>query len=347
MSQIQYCTYTYLSGGKDVMIRILNAAIRNAGTGNVIVEGDDIDTIKKKIKAENGKDCLIIALHDLLDEEGMNDAALKGKRLAYEKEKESEHWSEDDPDETSEGITLVDVEENGDGYVAVFELWEIECGGFFSDWLEWEDIVLFYGCNALVDEDFNYNFSYWEFSQTTVMTAENGTVKKTEIKPKLDVDEYFSEFEKLIKISPIHYRDLKIREMENLCDRLLDEIKSEKIERERDVLIAERGIQINNWLWHSFAGEEEGVEGIKSMYKYHLYHIVTRKVKRGPSAEDLETVLRLRREKWESENNNDLAACYAELLAALPKDLENNAEAFIKQYEKEEKEAKNKIDDLF
>ena len=69
--------------------------------------------------------------------------------------------------------------------------------------------------------------------------------------------------------------------------------------------------------------------------KESLYHIVTTfKGKNGTSVKDLETVLKLRLEKCNSENNKDFAACYTELLAKLPKDLENNAEAFCREYEK-------------
>ena len=42
--------YTSLVGTKENVIRMLNAAICNVGTGNVIVDGDDLATINKKIE---------------------------------------------------------------------------------------------------------------------------------------------------------------------------------------------------------------------------------------------------------------------------------------------------------
>ena len=54
MSLIQKITHISVTGTKRNVTQMLNAAIRNAGTGNIIVDGDDIETISQKVMEEDG-----------------------------------------------------------------------------------------------------------------------------------------------------------------------------------------------------------------------------------------------------------------------------------------------------
>ena len=60
-------------GSRESIIKMMNAAICNAGSGIEIAEGDDVEVINLKLGEFIGKDGKNIGRVDLLDETAMQD----------------------------------------------------------------------------------------------------------------------------------------------------------------------------------------------------------------------------------------------------------------------------------
>ena len=74
MNFYKNCISIVIKGEKNDIIRMLNAAIRNVGTGNVISINDDIEAINKKIKVG------MVSLTDLIDEEALKDSIIQNQK---------------------------------------------------------------------------------------------------------------------------------------------------------------------------------------------------------------------------------------------------------------------------
>lgn len=231
MSLIQKITHISVTGTKGNVIRMLNAAIRNAGTGNIIVDGDDIETINQKVMEEDGRNGLRIALPDLLDEIHMQDSLLIEKKKKYENLADSDDDEVKDFLEISSNDRMIDilnVEEKDANCSVEFNLneWD-ECKYF--DWLSWEDIARLYDCCVYIDEELYRNGQHWMFCGSEVLEPNDGEVKKTSIDPELDLDAFNDAFNKLIALNPERYRQLKIRYLEDEIERLRNEIEHEQV----------------------------------------------------------------------------------------------------------------------
>ena len=302
--------YTSLVGTKENVIRMLNAAICNVGTGNVIVDGDDLETINKKIKEEDGHYGLRIAFPDLLDEACMQDEQLLIKKNDFRIPEDDEVFVY-----TARCIDLEGVRESKDGYAVEFSHYEDEYGTY-EDWMSWEDIARIYDCQVFMDDDEYRNGSFIGFCGTSIYTATNGAVIKTRIEPELDLEKYNDSFNELIKLYPERYRHLKIRYFQDKINRLQNEITREEARIERDELMKSKSISINPTKWEEFAiSDKHGVESVKETYHWYLINNCISE----EWLSEIESILQLRAEKWEGVND-DLHECYLSLLKGLNKD---------------------------
>jgi len=78
-----------VAGSRKSIIRMMNAVIRNAGSGKVIAEGDNIETINLKLGEFIGKGGKDIGKGDLLDESCMHDEVVQEKKNKFENRKKS------------------------------------------------------------------------------------------------------------------------------------------------------------------------------------------------------------------------------------------------------------------
>lgn len=71
-------------GARESIIKMMNAAICNAGSGKVITEGDDVEAMNLKLGEFIGKDGKSIGTVDLLDEAAVRDEEVQKKKKAFE-----------------------------------------------------------------------------------------------------------------------------------------------------------------------------------------------------------------------------------------------------------------------
>lgn len=238
-------------GPKEGVVRMLNAAIRNVGTGNVVTEDDNIETINEKVKEDDGGYGLRISILDLMDEQCLKDSIILEKKLAFDKKREYHKAvlagevkfdSEEDEEyaywkaqEESEGmcdgrfIDILKVLEVDGVYEVKMEFYIGEDSISSPDWAGWDDVCRLYGCKVVVDDVEFLNGGFLRFCGTTICEMEEGKLKKTRIEPKLDIYGYIYAFKELCKMAPEHYRQIKIQDMEAKVRALQTEISREKL----------------------------------------------------------------------------------------------------------------------
>lgn len=221
---VQYITQIAISGKRESMIRMLNAALCNVESKNVITESDDLDVINHKLMADDGMG-IEIGIPDLLAAEFLEDKLLQEQKQKYEAD------SHDDEYEYSgRSIEVVRVENSESGYTAKFSMYEYE-DYHYCDWVNWSDIARLYDCRVIVDVDafWNGGFDEYEFCGTTIYEMTDGSVKETHIVPRIEDKEYFEAFDKLCKLNPKRYRQKQIDDLEAKISALQAEISREKL----------------------------------------------------------------------------------------------------------------------
>ena len=337
-------------GSRGSIIRMMNAVIRNIGSGKEIAEGDALETINLKLGefiGEGGKD---IGTVDLLDETAMQDDVVQEKKKAFEdriqackncpfecpnakrdadfvvskelegldeeeyyaKEREYCPWDDpydaenNDPDdlEPARYLEVIGVEEGPkDNYSARFSVYVYECY-FPDDYLDWSDIARLYNCCVFFDDDYYRNGRKMRFEAATIYEPKDGDVKTTHLESGTTEEEYDTFIETLAERYPDWY-----------CPVRDEYFKKKDDEKERVRLQKEQLIKIHYTIWHNFASwEEDGTEAIRGTYAAHLEE--AGKENSWLTKEDLETVMALRKEKWEGVND-ELAKCYENLLKDL------------------------------
>jgi len=249
MSLKQDLTYTAVIGSKENIIRMLNAAIRNVGTGNEIVDGDDIDEINRKIKEQDGKFNLRIALPDLLEDAVLQEDWAQEKQAEFtsrdtQEECDDEEYYDDEMSTNERMINIEGVYEEGGRYRAEFILYECENYSYYADWLDWGDIARIYDCTVFVDNDLYENDSFYEYCSTRVFRKKNDSVTETRIEPNLNIYEYASCLERLSDMYPARYRERIIRSMEAQIRDLQYEIACERIKIIRETLDENNGCAV-------------------------------------------------------------------------------------------------------
>lgn len=247
MSYYQDIFSISVRGPKAGVIRMLNAAVCNVGTGDAVLPADDLDTINRKIEAA----CLRVNVTDLLDGECLKDGIIQAKKLAFEEK--VGHWHDildgkvsfankgdevDAKDEAADKldclcdgriIDVLEVRELDGDYELRLEFYVGEEYFTSPDWADWEDVCRLYGCRVIIDDDEFRNGGFNRLCGTTIYEMKDGGVEKKQIEPELAVEKYVRSLDLLCSIDPQHYRKKKIRDMEARVRALQAEIDDEKL----------------------------------------------------------------------------------------------------------------------
>ena len=184
----------FVTGPKKVIDRMLEAVRRNIG-----------DTIPEWIN-----------LSDFLDEECMKDSLLLEKRQAYEAEQKS--------DDTEKTCRLIKVSEMGQDSTIHLQLDE-EAD---YEWISLEDISRIYDVRV-IEDIYDTVDPFEQFLSTTIIEPDGETTKKTHVEPHHSLNQYEQSFEKLIKLDPERYREIKIEAMEGLMEFIRYTIQEERV----------------------------------------------------------------------------------------------------------------------
>lgn len=240
-----------ITGNKNGIIRMLNAAIRNVGTGNVILKDDDEDTINEKI----GESGLTVSIIDLIDEEGLRDSIIQEKKHDFEKklayyqdvrdgkvpfdsqdEAEYAMYKADEMlDNMSDGrmIELTGVIESNDAldlevsmkFDLGEELGDLSC----PDWADWVDICRLYGRQVIVKDVQFLNDHFDEYCCCTIYKkTDDGSVNTTEFRPAQSVNNYIDDLRKIREENPQSEGDI-IRDIEVKIKKLQAELSERKL----------------------------------------------------------------------------------------------------------------------
>lgn len=325
MSISQDITRISVQGSKECIIKMLNAAIRNVGTSNLIVPEDNIETINLKVKETDSKFGLRIAIPDLLTDDMLQIPNVQQKKESFQLKESIECFH-------ARCIDIIEVSKTATGYAIEFELYEPECG-YYVDWIMWGDLPFLYECKIFVDNELYEAGRYERFCGTTVYEL-NGN---SEFRPKLDLEGFNYEFNELVKLAPKRYRPLKIKDFQNKIDKLKGEIRREEILMERDQLMTELGIDINEDKWLRFVTRESGsIADVRDIYNWYM------KGDYYDTRESMETVLKLRAKKNRG-SNDELADCYDALLADFEQVIESKLADRARADETFEKEQESRL----
>lgn len=339
-----------VTGSRESIIRMMNAVIRNAGSGKEIAEGDDIETINLKLGEFIGEGGKNIGRIDLLDAACMQDEVVQEKKKAFEDRiKACKNCPFDCPNA-----------KRGPDFAAPRELDGIEGEEYdkkMNEYCPWDDPYQAEG----TDPDDLEPDRYIEIVRVEDGPKGNYTAKFSyyiyecyfpdEYLEWLDIarlydclvfidDNYyrngqFMRFEVATICEPIDgiWKETRLESgttdeeydtfLETLAEQYPDRyrplrdlhFKEKEDEKERIRLQDERGIKVHYTLWHRFASwEEDGPEQIRGVYEAHLEE--AEKQNAWLTKDDLALVMTLRKEKWEGVND-ELAKCYGCLLQDL------------------------------
>lgn len=308
MSIAQDITRISVQGQKESIVRMLNAVLSNLEVDRQIAAEDSLETVNQKIKDESDGYGYRIRIPDLLEAEMLQRPEIQKKMAEFK--------PDDDPCLeffTARAIDILSVRQSGeDDYSIDLELYECE-PAYYEDWIWWDDIVSLYGCKVYLDDDLFYNGNFDNYCGAIIYEQGKDGVKRTEIKPELNLVEYKFKFDDLIKINPERYRPLKIKYFKDKIARMEHEVKCEEAEIEREYWAHRSAKDIDKSIWKEFVlGEGEGPDGVKSVYDWYLdrplsYHD-------AKTHESIDNVLILRMKKWTREDAA-LFDCYCSLIS--------------------------------
>ena len=228
-----YLTKASLTGSKESVIRMLNAAIKNVGDGKVITPEDSIETINAKFhfNDEDGYETwLRLLFHDFLDMESIDNDAIKQRQKDFTDWCEKENIDDNNYDYA---VVVRNILDKGNEFEVELSLGEDEYN-YLQDWAGWTDLAKVYGVKIYVDV-YDYD-TVPEFCRTTIYELEDGTLKTTEIEPSLDLNKFLDHFYKLIELNPQRYNPVMIETLENEIGQLQYIIRKEKLSLIKDHL---------------------------------------------------------------------------------------------------------------
>jgi len=298
MSIAQDITRISIQGPKVSIVKMLNAVLRNVGVGNPIDADDTLETINQKIRGERDGSGIRIRIPDMLEEGMLQMPDLQKKKDEFDSDEEGR----DSDNFTAPCVDILSVCQSGDEFIVNLELYECEpC--YYVDWLWWDDIARLYGCRVFVDDDLYYSGNFFNFCGAIIFEPEGDSIRRTDIRPELNLPEYKSRFDDLISINPERYRPLKIRYFKDKIARMQNELIREEAAIEREKWLFESGKEIDEPIWTDFLlREAEGPEGVKDVYDWYMSRPIYQNSPRFFEA--LGTVLELRQRKWEGEDES-------------------------------------------
>lgn len=252
MSYYSVISNIYVHGPKEGIVKMLNVAIRNAGSKNIIAEDDNIETINEKVKVDDGGHKLRIAIIDLMDEQCLKDNIIQEKKAAYVKDLDTyrDALAENMKFYNSDEELVEYLQDKGEWcngrLIDILEVLEVD-GNYrvrmhsdipedvplFPEWADWGDVCRLYGYKIIIDVEECECLGPAGpalFSGTHIYEMEDGNAKKTSIFPEhaISIWKYEDEFEKLIMMDPERYRKFKIQSMEEMVKDLQLRIDAEK-----------------------------------------------------------------------------------------------------------------------
>ena len=324
--------YISVIGPKANVTRMLNEAIRQEGAGELIVAGDDIETINRKITGRDGKPGMMVKFAELIDEKCLEDDALLKERWQAAVDSHNQKMAAED---SSDGDFEMDielakvVEYDSDSFEVKFSEYVPEWVADFDciDWAGWEDIARVYKCRVFVDDDYYRNGEFMRFECATIYEPTEDGVKQTRLESGETRKEYDEFMDKLAELYPERYipireRYLKVREEEMAYQREMKRLE------EKYQLIE----PIHNKTWDSFtSAEEKGIGAVKEVYASCLEQVTKRIA--WVDMDSLLQVMMVRAEELKGINDN-LSHCYVDLLRGFRHDYDKKVKELKKQYPK-------------
>lgn len=208
MNNMDLTTVITLTGPKANVVKMLNAGILSLGLSDLIEDGDDLETIVRKVTG----DAILYQFQDLLNTTG---EPLPRTRIPMD-----EDYSEFFEDF---GLRVADVYENGQGLTLVLYYWEREGSSFGYDLFSEQDypeflydIVGRYGLEADFvtggEELPKYSAAF------RLENAETGEVTQTRFSPLSEYRGYQKAFDNLTELDRKKFLQFEIRSLENLID---------------------------------------------------------------------------------------------------------------------------------
>lgn len=217
MSNMDLTTVITLAGPEASVVKMLNAGILSLGFTNLIEDGDDFETIVKKVTG----DAMVFQFQDLLNTTG---EPLPRTRIPMDEE--YSEFFEDfglkvaDVSEMKDHLTVVLYHWSGDGFTG----YDLFAERFFPQFLY--DIVRQYGLEAdfvTGGEEFpKYALSF------RIENAETGEVTQTRFEPFSEYRGFQLAFDKLTKLNREKFLQFEIRSLEHLIHSLEDDLEDLK-----------------------------------------------------------------------------------------------------------------------
>lgn len=333
MSLTQDITRISVQGQKESIVRMLNAVLTNLETGKQIAEDDSLETANQKINDDSNGYAYRIRIPDLLEAEMLQRPEILKKMAEF-------NLSDEEPYIdyfTERAIDLLLVRQSGNDYTIDFELYECE-SSCYVDYIWWGDIVRLYGCRVFVDNDLYRNGSFANYCGAFIYEPGKDGVKRTEIRPKLDILEYTIKFDDLIRINPERYRPLKIKYFKDKIARLQNEVGREEACLEREHLSSEFGVNVDKYIWEDFfIAETKGPKSVREIFDWYMSGTTSgrREVMSPKELESMGITLELRLKKWRGVDE-DFADVYDSILT----EFQNVVDTKIAEYEQHEKDMK-------
>ena len=310
-------------GPKANVTRMLNEAIRQEGAGEIIVDGDDIETINRKLAGKDGEPGMMVTFAELIDEKCLEeDAVLKENRKAAP--------GEPSDDQFEIQIELYKVEEyDSASYEVKFSEYVPESALDFEciDWAGWEDIARVYGCLVFVDDNYYRNGVFMRFECATIYEPTDDGVKQTRLESGETRAEYDAFMDKLAELYPERYRPIRERYLKAREEEMAYQREMKRLEEKYHLPES-----INDEAWERFTSSEaKGIDAVKEVYASCLEK--TMKRTEGLNIDGLQQILVVRAEELKGVND-ELAHCYVDLLRGFRDDYEKKVKELQAKYPK-------------
>ena len=317
-------------GPKAKVTRMLNEAIRQEGAGNLIVDGDDIETVNRKLIGKDGRPGLVVVYGQLIDEKCLEEDALIDEKwhAAVERYKQKVASGEPMDDEYESRVELFKVKEYDSGsYEVKFSAYVSEFAADFDciDWVGWEDIARVYQCRIFVDDNYYRNGVFMKLDCVTLYEPAEGGVKRTYLDSGTTREEYDEFMDNLVELCPERYRTIREDYLKEKEEMMAYQREMKRLEEKYQLIGS-----INDNTWERFtAAEEKGLDTVREVYASCLER--TMKTIGWLDMDSLLQVLVVRAEELKGVNDK-LAHVYVDLLRGFREDYDKKVKALKVQY---------------
>lgn len=179
-------------GGRESIVKMMNAALKSFNVDNIIKESDDVETMNAKLELFTGREGKGIGIPDLSGQAKEEDSFVRR-------------------------IEFVRIEDDSPGLVAKFsyylgeECLYLEDMGYPADYLDsvtnWEAIALQYDCQVFLDDDWYSNGRFIRFGAATIYDPSDGEIRTIYLESGsiYDAEDYPFFLKTLAHLYPDHY----------------------------------------------------------------------------------------------------------------------------------------------